>query len=87
MESPLQCKEVVLAAKVDSSAKYKDIVTMMHAFNAWRKDSILRGCLDMIVIGKVDDLRVMWVARPGVDIGQACVLFRRVLLLRENIDL
>ena len=72
---------------VDSSVKYRDIVTIMHAFNAWRRDNILRGCLDMIAIGKVDDLRVIWVARPRVDIGHACVLFRHVLFLRENIDL
>ena len=44
---------------VNSSAKYMNIVTMMHAFNVWRRDSIVQGCLDMIAIGKVDDLRVM----------------------------
>ena len=72
---------------VDSDAKYRDIVAMMDAFNAWRRESIVWGCLDMTAIGKVDDLRVMWVARPGVDIGQACVSFQPLLLFRENIDL
>lgn len=71
---------------IDSYAKYVDIVTMMHAFRTWRKGNIIRGCLDMIEIGKIDDLRLMWVARLGVDTYQVNVSFRHVLLLRENID-
>ena len=41
----------------------------------------------MISIGNIDNLHLMWVARPRVDINQACVSFRRVLLFRKNIDL
>ena len=72
---------------VDSSSKHDDMLNMMHAFNTWRRGSIVRGCLDMIVIGKMDGLRLMWVVRPRVDIHQACVSFRRILLIRKNIDL
>ena len=70
----------------DSCVKYIDIITMMHAFNAWRRDNIVQGCLDMIAIGMMDDLCLMWMAKPRVDIDQACVSFRRVLLFKENID-
>lgn len=51
------------------------------------EDNIAQGCLDMIAIGKNDDLHSIWVARPGMDIDQTCVLFRRVLFLKKNIDL
>ena len=71
---------------IDSYAKYIDIVTMMHAFHTWRKSNIIWGCLDMIEIGKIDNLRLMWVARFGVDTYHVNVSFRRVLLLKENID-
>ena len=44
---------------VDSGSKHDDILSMMHAFNIWRRGSIVRGCLDMIAIGKMDDLHLM----------------------------
>ena len=72
---------------VDSSSKHDDILSMMHAFNTLQRDNVVRGCLHIITIGKMDDLRLMWVARPGVDIHHICVSFCRILLLRENIDI
>ena len=72
---------------VDLGVKYDDIVNMMDVFKAWRKDNIIRVCLDMLAIGKLDDLRLMWVARPDMDLERACVSFCRVLLLRKNINL
>ena len=72
---------------VDLGIKYDDLVNMMDVFKAWRRDSIIRACIDIIAIGKLDDLHLMWVARPEADLDRACVSFRRVLLLKENIDL
>ena len=64
---------------VDSSAKYDDILNMIDAFKAWRGDNIVRACLDTIAIGKLDDLRLISVARPGVDIDMTCVSFCQIL--------
>ena len=45
---------------VDSCSKHDDILSMMHVFNTWRRNSIIRGCLDMIVIEKMNGLRLIW---------------------------
>ena len=63
---------------VDLSVMYDDIVNMMNVFKAWRRDNIVRACLHMIAIRKLDDLRPMWVAKFRVDIYKTCVSFRRI---------
>lgn len=72
---------------VDSEAKTCDLVTMIHAFTTRRRGIIVRDCLDMLASGKINDLRIMWVVRPGVEIKHVYNSFCRILLLMTNIDI
>ncbi|KAG0600520.1 hypothetical protein M758_11G040600 [Ceratodon purpureus] len=57
-------------------------------FTAWRRNTFVRACLDMVRLGQVQVLRDMWVAKDEVvDREAVTASFRKVLLLRENLDL
>ena len=56
----------------------------------WVQQCFLNGCVDMLRLGKEDNLCVIWVAQDGVSMARildAKKSLRKVLLLRENVDL
>ena len=59
----------------------------VEKYQVWRRSAFIRACLDILNLGQENLFRDMWVIRPKVDKEAVAMIFRNVLLLRENIDL
>ena len=59
----------------------------VEKYTAWRTNTFIRACVDMVALDQAGVMRDMWLHREGVDREAVCRSFRTVLLLRENIDL